>query len=339
VTLGADAPLRVLRSVLDLPPAARGAVVAIGNFDGIHRGHQAVIGEAVRHARHDRQPAGVLTFEPHPRRFFKPDGPPFLLTRLRTKARLLNDLDVDLLYLLRFNAQLAARTAENFIDEILVKGLGVSRVVVGYDFVFGKGRTGNPELLRDRLAAAGVPVSIMSPVGAADAESESTPEALVYSSTGVRDSLKAGDPRAAARLLGRPFEIEGRIVHGDKRGRTLGFPTANLKLGEYVRPAFGIYAVRAAIATGNDWVWRDGVANLGIRPMFGAPEPLLETFLFDFSGEIYGRVMRVALVEYLRPEQKFADLTALTAQMHADTAAAKVALAAPARPARVRPTL
>ena len=337
--MGADAPLRVLRSVLDLPQAARGAVVAIGNFDGIHRGHQAVIGEAVRHARHDRQPAGVLTFEPHPRRFFKPDGAPFLLTRLRTKARLLNELDVDFLYLLRFDRHLAARTAEAFIDDILVKGLGVSRVVVGYDFVFGKGRTGNPELLRERLAAAGVPVSIMPPVGAADAESESTPEAQVYSSTGVRDSLKAGDPRAAARLLGRPFEIEGRIVHGDKRGRTLGFPTANLKLGEYVRPAFGIYAVRAAIATGNDWVWRDGVANLGIRPMFGAPEPLLETFLFDFSGEIYGRVLRVALVEYLRPEQKFADLTALTAQMHADTAAAKVALAAPARPVRVRPTL
>lgn len=337
--MGADAPLRVLRSVHDLPQAARGAVVAIGNFDGIHRGHQAVIGEAVRHARHDRAPAGVLTFEPHPRRFFKPDGEPFLLTGLRTKARLLDELDVNFLYLLRFNAQLAARSAENFIDEILVAGLGVSRIVVGYDFVFGKGRGGNPELLRERLAAAGVPVSIMPPVGAADAESESTPEALVYSSTGVRDSLKSGDPRAASRLLGRPFEIEGRVIHGDKRGRTLGFPTANLKLGDYVRPAFGIYAVRAAIATGNDWVWRDGVANLGIRPMFGAPEPLLETFLFDFSGEIYGRLMRVALVEYLRPEQKFADLTALTAQMHADTAAAKVALAAPVRPARVRPTL
>ena len=337
--MGADAPLRVLRSVQDLPDAARGAVVAIGNFDGIHRGHQAVIGEAVRHARHDRRPAAVLTFEPHPRRFFKRDSSPFQLTRLRTKARLLDDLDVDLLFLLRFNAALAARSAENFIDEILVKHLGVSRVVVGYDFVFGKNRLGNPELLRDRLAAAGVPVSIMPPVGAVDAESESTPEALVYSSTGVRDCLKAGDPRGASRLLGRPFEIEGRVVHGDKRGRTLGFPTANLKLGDYVRPAFGIYAVRAAIATGTDWVWRDGVANLGMRPMFGAPEPLLETFLFDFSGEIYGRLMRVALVEYLRPEQKFADLTALTAQMHADTAAAKVALAAPIRGPRVRPTL
>lgn len=329
------------RHVDTLPDAARRSIVAVGNFDGVHRGHQAVIGEAVRRARQDGVPASVLTFEPHPRRFFQPDAPPFLLTRFRTKARVLARLGVDRLFVLRFDAALASRTAEQFIDSVLMHDLGARHVVVGYDFVFGKGRGGNPELLRDRLAGPGIGTTIMQPVTApADsAEADGEPEASIVSSTGVRDALRAGDPRSAARLLGRPFEIEERVRRGDARGRTIGFPTANLWLGDYLRPALGVYAVRVAIAeprtgSGRTLVeaasWLDGVANLGLRPTFaGLTEPRLEVHLFDYAGDLYGRRLRVALIEFLRPEQKFEGLEALKAQIARDADAARRLLAAP----------
>ncbi|HSE78769.1 MAG TPA: bifunctional riboflavin kinase/FAD synthetase [Alphaproteobacteria bacterium] len=320
--------MRLFRHCNNLPDAARGAAVAIGNFDGLHRGHQAVIGAAIARARAQGGPSALLTFEPHPRRFFKPDTPPFLLTRLRTKARIVAELGVDLFFVLRFDADLARLSAEAFIDQVLVHGLDARHVVVGYDFVFGRNRHGSPELLRQNMRTAGRDAIIMPPVTAPASakDPDLDPEADIVSSTGVRDSLRAGDPAAAAHLLGRPFEIEARVVRGDRRGRTLNYPTANQPLGDYIRPAFGVYAVRAGLAAAGATRWYDGVANLGLRPMFGAAEPLLETHLFDFSGDLYGRILRVQLASYLRPEARFDSTAQLIAQMDADSLAARAAL-------------
>jgi riboflavin kinase/FMN adenylyltransferase len=320
--------MRLHRHTDNLPAAARGGVVAVGNFDGVHRGHQAVIGDAVRRAHAAGAPAQVLTFEPHPRRFFKPDTPPFQLTRLRTKARVLAGLGVDDLFVLRFNRDMSGYTAEVFIDRFLVRDLQARHVIVGYDFVFGKDRRGNPELLRERLAANSIGITIMAPVTAAElAAVDVDPESAVISSTGVRDAMRAGDPAAAARLLGRPFEIEARVQRGEARGRQLGFPTANLWLGDYLRPALGVYAVRAGIDEGPEC--HRGVANLGLRPTFGGvAEPRLEVHLFDFDGDLYGRRLRVELVQFLRPERKFPDVAALREQIAHDATAARTVLAA-----------
>ncbi|MBV8535641.1 MAG: bifunctional riboflavin kinase/FAD synthetase [Alphaproteobacteria bacterium] len=318
------------RHVLPLPPEARGSVVAVGNFDGVHFGHQAVIGEAVKRARAEHKPAAVLTFEPHPRRFFQPKAPPFLLTRFRTKARTMAGLGIEHLFVLRFNAAMARLTAEEFIDDVLANGLAAAHVVIGYDFVFGRGRAGNADLLVARLAGRGIGTAIVAPV-------TSMTDSMTVSSTSVRNALSAGDPPAATLLLGRPFEIEARVMRGDARGRTIGFPTANLWLGDYLRPALGVYAVRVAIAEPGarrgrslaesaDWV--DGVANLGLRPTFGGlTEPRLEVHLFDYAGDLYGRRLRVALIEFLRPERKFDGIEALKAQIVRDAAAARAVLA------------
>ncbi len=312
-------------------------MVAVGNFDGVPRGPQAVIGDAVRRAHAVGAPAQVLTCEPHPRRFFKPDTPPFQLTRLRTKARVLAGIAVDDLFVLRFNQEMVEYTAEAFIDRFLVRDMQARHVVVGYDFVFGKGRRGNPDLLRERLAANGIGITVMAPVTAAEAASvDADPESSVISSTGVRDALRAGDAAAAARLLGRPFEIESRVQRGDARGRQLGFPTANLWLGDYLRPALGVYAVRATIHDGADR--HRGVANLGLRPTFGGlAEPRLEVHLFDFSGDLYGRRLRVELIQFLRPERKFPDIAALREQIAHDATAARTVLAAERRRGGPRP--
>lgn len=330
--------MRVHRHFDNLPAEATGSVVVIGNFDGLHRGHQAVIGAAVRHARSWGRPAALLTFEPHPRRFFRPDAPPFLLTRFRTKARIAEAFGIDRIFVLRFDATMAKRSAEDFIDEILLRGLAARHVVVGYDFVFGQGRRGSPELLRARLAESGIGTTVMPPVTAPNPATDAEPEGLIYSSTGVRDCLQQGDPRGAARLLGRPFEIEGRVVLGDRRGRTLGFPTANLWLGDYLRPTLGVYAVRVGIAAGAETAWHDGVANLGMRPTFGGTEPRLEAHLFDFAGDLYGRRLRICLSEFLRPERKFDGIDALRAQIAADCAEARAVLAKTARRADAVPT-
>jgi riboflavin kinase/FMN adenylyltransferase len=315
-----------------LPDTAKGTVVALGNFDGVHLGHQAVIGEAVRRAKSEGRPSSVLTFEPHPRRFFQPAAPPFLLAQFRAKARVIAGLGVDHLIALHFDTELASRTAEEFVESILIAGLAARHVVVGYDFVFGKGRTGTPDLMRGRLAARGVGVTSVPAFTIPSSALSNTgrPEPAV-SSTGVRDALRAGDVTRAARLLGRPFEIEGRVMHGDKRGRTLGFPTANLALGDYLRPALGIYAIRAGVTQPGltDAVtWYGGVASLGINPTIaGEREARLEANLFDFDGDLYGRRLRVALVGYLRGEQKFDGLETLKAQIARDAAEARRILA------------
>lgn len=295
--------------------------MALGNFDGVHRGHQAVIGEAQRIARSLGVPAGVVTFEPHPRRVFRPDEPPFRLSPFRVKARKLESLGLDLLVVCHFDGGFQHKTADAFVREDLVGGLAIRHAVCGSDFLFGHRRGGDVALLTRLGDELGFGVTVVGPVA--------DPEGGVYSSTRVRDALLAGRARDAAHILGTPWEIEGRVEHGDKLGRTIGFPTANIELGEYLRPAFGVYAVRAGVDAGAATVWHDGVANLGRRPTVGGLMERLEVHLFDFAGDLYGRHLRVQFVEHLRGEQKFDGLDALKAQIARDGEAARVALAAP----------
>jgi riboflavin kinase/FMN adenylyltransferase len=315
--------IRVVRGWTAVPPSCRGAVVAIGSFDGVHRGHQAVIREALRLARAGGHPAGIVTFEPHPRRFFHTDRPPFLLTELRAKLRLVAELGVDVAFVLRFDAAFAARDAGSFVEDVLVGRLDVAGVVAGYDFVFGRGRGGTPEFLKQRLAQHGRIGAIMAPVAAPGLDWE---EGTIFSSTGARDALEAGDPKAAASILGRPFEVEGRVRRGDARGRTIGFPTANIELGALLRPKLGVYAVRVCIRGDEAAAWRSGVANLGMRPTVGGTAPRLEAHLFDFAGDLYGKALRVQLLEFLRPELKFPGLDALKAQIAEDARQARQVL-------------
>ena len=311
--------MEIFRHYTGLPATARGGAVAVGNFDGIHLGHQFVIAKAGELARASGIQSGVLTFEPHPRSVFQPTAPPFRLTPFRVKAELLRELGVAHLYNLHFDLEFAALSAEDFVRRVLVDGLGIAEAVVGYDFVFGHARRGNAALLTAMGKALGFGVTVVEPV---QQGSE------IYSSTRIRNLLVEGKPRHAAVLLGRSWEIDGRVEQGDRRGRTIGFPTANIELADYLRPAAGVYAVRAAIGRGG--TWHDGVANLGMRPTFGGSDLRLEVHLFDFAGDLYGRHLRVALVDYLRPEQKFAGLDALKAQIAADAAKARAMLAVPA---------
>jgi riboflavin kinase/FMN adenylyltransferase len=320
--------MRLYRDRTRLPEAARGSVAAIGNFDGVHLGHRAVIGAAAARARAAGRKAAVVTFEPHPRRFFKPDLPPFLLASPRLKIEALRVCGVELCFALRFDSSLAAMPAGAFVRDVLVDGLGLECVVAGYDFVFGKARGGTPETLVVEMRKAGRGAVIVAPaIDAAEARRaglDAEPEAFVYSSTGAREALKAGDPKAAARILGRPFAIDGRVRRGDARGRTIGFPTANLDLDGYMPPKLGVYAVRvrgagSGIAT--------GVANLGIRPTLGGnPAPRLEVHLFDFAGDLYGKRLVVELIEFLREERRFAGIDELKAQIARDACAARKVL-------------
>jgi riboflavin kinase/FMN adenylyltransferase len=298
-----------------MPAHLRGGVIALGKFDGFHRGHQAVVARAIDRARSEGRPALVATFDPHPVRLFRPDAPPFRLTTLDQRARLFVDAGADAMLVFRFSRELAARSAEDFVA-MLARDFGAAGVVTGEDFTFGKGRAGNVALLRELGAPLGLAAEAVAPV--TDAQGD------VISSSRVRDALVAGDCAAAAALLTRPFAIEGTVIHGDSRGRTIGFPTANMALGDYLRPAYGIYAVRARLPDGRVI---GGAANLGIRPTFDPPTELLETFLFDFAGDLYGQTIEVALVERLRAEEKFAGIDALVAQMETDVARARAILA------------
>jgi len=323
--------MRIFRHFDDVPAPLRGAVVAIGNFDGVHLGHRALIGEAARQAHESGRPLAVLAFEPHPQEFFKTlreesGHPPagsesFRLTPLRMKARLLAELGVDAFFAVPFDAAMAARTAEVFVRDVLVQGLGVSAVVVGEDFVFGKGRGGNLSTLQQEGAGHGFSVTPFHTVLANAGEK--------ISSTRIREALKAARPLEACKLLGRHWAVEARVEHGDGRGRTMGFPTANMHLGHCLAPAFGVYAVRAAILDNDQVVERhDGVANFGVRPMYEVPTPLMETHLFNFDGDLYGRHLSVELVDYIRPEMRFSGLPALIAQIAKDAAQAREILAA-----------
>ena len=313
--------MRIFRHYQDISAAFRGAVVAIGNFDGVHLGHQALIAHTKRLAEERGAPLGIMAFEPHPQEFFHPQAESFRLTPFRTKARLLAEQGADVMFALAFDAEMATKSAQEFVLDVLVDGLGIGCVVVGNDFQFGKGRSGNVTVLSYMGEMEGFGVEIFAPVLSGNHEK--------ISSTHIRDALKAGRPEDAAKLLGHWWSVEARVEHGDKRGRAIGFPTANMRIDDCLRPAYGVYAVRAMILEDDQPVGHfDGVANFGVRPMFEVPTPLLETYLFDFDGDLYGKHINVAFVSYLRPEAKLDGLEALKAQIAADSNAAKAALKA-----------
>ena len=292
----------------------RGGVIALGNFDGFHAGHQAVVGRAVRHAQDEGRPAIVATFDPHPVRFFKPDVPPFRLTTLDQRQELFAAAGADAMLVLPFDAALAATTAEDFISELLLGRYGAAGVVTGADFVFGKGRGGNVVTLADHARRLGFFTEMVAPVE----------DDAVISSSRIREALQAGDCAAATRLLTRPFTVRNVVQHGDKNGRLLGFPTANLEMGQYLRPRYGIYAVTGKLSDGRIL---KGAANLGIRPSFDPPKELLEPHFFDFSEDLYGQEIDVAFHAFIRPEAKFDSMDALMAQIAADCDEAKALLA------------
>ena len=309
-------PFRVVRgdaAALD-PGALAGCVVAIGNFDGVHRGHRAVIGAALARARALGRTAAALTFDPHPRTFFRPDLPVFRLSTERDKLRLLMQTGLDGAVILRFDAALAATSAQDFIDRILIGRLKIGGAAIGFDFHFGHERRGSPAYLAGQGARLGFAVDIVPPL-----QDEGRP----VSSGAVRDALAAGRVVEAAELLGAPWFVAGEVIHGEKRGRELGFPTANVRLDPSCGLKHGIYAVRAAVGERR----YDGVASFGTRPMFDDGAPLLEVFLFDFAGDLYGQAVDVAFIGWIRGEEKFESIDALRRAMAADVAQAREALA------------
>ena len=298
-----------------IPDLLRGGVIALGNFDGFHAGHQAVVGRAVRHAQDEGRPAIVATFDPHPVRFFKPDVPPFRLTTLDQRQELFAAAGADAMLVLPFDATLAGTTAQDFITDLLLDRYGAAGIVTGSDFVFGKGRGGDVVTLAEHARAHGFFTEMVSPVD--DAEE-------VISSSRIRDALHAGDCATAARLLTRLFTVRGRVEHGDKNGRLLGFPTANIDMGTYLRPRYGIYAVTGRLPDGRVL---KGAANLGIRPSFDPPKELLEPHFFDFAEDLYGQEIDVAFRAFIRAEAKYDDMDALMGQIAKDCDAAKELLA------------
>ncbi|MFL0672322.1 MAG: bifunctional riboflavin kinase/FAD synthetase [Erythrobacter sp.] len=294
-----------------VPEPLRGAVIALGNFDGFHLGHQAVAGEAIRWAQGEGRPSIIATFDPHPVRFFKPDVPPFRLTTLEQRQELYLAAGATAMLVFHFDAELAGTSAEDFIAQILIDRFGAHGVVTGGDFTFGKGAKGNVALLRSMGSERGLQSRVVDPVAEGGPDGKS-----VVSSSRIRAALREGDPQLAARLLTRPFAIRGIVEHGDKRGRTIGYPTANLAIESYLRPKYGIYAVTGRILATGEML--KGAANIGIRPQFEPPKELLEPFFFDFSGDLYGQEIEVAFHHYLRGEAKFDSLDALMAQMDAD---------------------
>ena len=290
-----------------VPRPLRGAIAALGNFDGFHLGHQAVAGEAIRWARAEGRPAIIATFDPHPVRHFKPEAPPFRLTSLEQRQELYLAAGAAAMLVFRFGAALAETSAEDYVARILGENLGLAGVVTGEDFTFGAGRRGDAAMLRTVGRACGIEARTVGAVMDGGAP---------VSSSRVRDALRAGDPVEAERLLTRPFAVRGVVEHGDKRGREIGYPTANLSMGQYLRPRYGVYAVTARIlATGETHA---GAANIGVRPQFDPPKELLEPHLFGFSGDLYGQEIEIAFRHFLRGEAKFDTLDELTARMERD---------------------
>ncbi len=295
-----------------VPDRLRGAIVALGNFDGFHLGHQAVVAEAVSWARAEGRPAVVATFDPHPVRHFAPHVPWFRLTSLEQREELFAAAGAQAMLVFDFDDDLAATTAEDFVGQLLARDIGAAGVVTGEDFTFGKGRGGNVALLAEWGAGHDIAARAVGPVEEGG---------LPVSSSRVRDALKAGECETATRLMTRPFAICGTVQHGDKRGRTIGYPTANIDMGHYLRPRYGIYAVTGRVLDSGQEL--KGAASLGVRPTFEPPQELLEPYFFDFDGDLYGREIEVRLHHFLRPEAKFADVDQLTAQMAADCARAR----------------
>ncbi len=289
-----------------VPEPLRGAVIALGNFDGFHQGHQAVAGEAIAWAHSEGRPSIIATFDPHPVRFFKPDAPPFRLTTLEQRQEMYLAAGATAMLVFHFDGGLAGTSAEDFITQILIERFGAHGVVTGGDFTFGKGAKGNVDLLRGFGGERGLHSRVVEAVEADG----------VVSSSRIREALREGDPQLAAELLTRPFAIRGIVEHGDKNGRKLGYPTANLSVEKYLRPKYGVYAVTGTVlATGEQL---KGAANIGIRPQFTPPKELLEPYFFDFSGDLYGQEIEVAFHHFLRGEAKFESLDDLMVQMEKD---------------------
>ncbi|MCR8722942.1 bifunctional riboflavin kinase/FAD synthetase [Frigidibacter sp. ROC022] len=310
--------MRTLTFWTGLKAEDRGASAAIGNFDGVHRGHQTVIGLAREHTGPET-PLGIVTFEPHPRQVFAPEAPPFRLMNAEAKANRLAKLGVERLYQLPFDGKLAALSPEAFATEVLHEGLGLRHVVVGADFHFGKGRAGTVADLQNFGRDLGFGVTVAPLIGHDGTE---------ISSTAIRQALSDGRPRDAAAMLGHWHRIEGKVLGGDRRGRELGYPTANMSIAGLHPPHFGIYAVKVDVLTGPHQGSYMGAASIGVRPMFGVNSANLESFIFDFAGDLYDEHLSVALIEYLRPEARFDSLDALVAQMDADCARARSILEA-----------
>jgi len=311
--------MEVLHGWRDIPARFKGASLAIGNFDGMHRGHRAVL-DAAKAAAGPGTPVGAMVFEPHPRKFFQPDKPMFLLTPLARKLELLASCGLDLATVLPFDETLAGLNADAFVHDVLVEGFGISHATTGYDFFFGKQRQGNPAVLRSLGERFGFGVTIVEAVGHSGE---------IFSSTRIREMLAEGDVAGAAVMLGAWWQVEGVVESGAGRGAGLGFPTANIRLGEGQSLSHGIYAVRVRV----DGTWHHGAAYLGTRPTFDAGAPLLETFLFDFDGNLYGSTIAVEFVEFVRPDAKFRSGTDLAAQMRADCERAREILAQAGEPA------
>jgi riboflavin kinase / FMN adenylyltransferase len=300
--------MKIYKDWRGLPAAARGASVALGNFDGVHIGHAALV-RALHAARPDA-PLAVLTFEPHPREFFRPQDPPFRLTLPAERAAALSALGVNILYELPFDTAFSHLSGDAFITEVLHEGIAAAQLACGADFAFGHRRSGDIALLTRRAEALGMGLTIVPQV--TDAQGP-------ISSTRIRRLLQEGYPERAAALLGRPCSIRGEVIHGDARGRTIGFPTANILLGAHLEPARGVYAVTARLEDGTEV---KGVANIGQRPTVGGTQSRLEAHLFDFSGDLYGKELTVSLRSFIREEQKFSSFEALKAQIVQDAAQA-----------------
>ena len=304
----------VIESLDQIGAAERGSVGALGNFDGVHRGHRAVIERTRAIAESAGAPVSVITFEPHPRSLFQADAPPFRLTDAAGRAEALAELGVDILFQIPFDQTFSLLSAEDFIDQVLHHGLGLRHVVIGYDFHFGRRRRGTPEMMLEHAAALGFGATRVDAVHEADG--------AIYSSTRIRQCLSEGDPRGAAALLGRPWSFEAAVESGDQRGRQLGFPTANLRIENRVQPAAGVYAVYAAerAEDGALGSWMAGVANYGRRPTVNDRGKLFEVHLLDQSRDLYGKTLKIQLIDFIRPETKFDGLDALRAQIAADSA-------------------
>ena len=309
--------MRITRDTDFVAPRDKGAVVAIGNFDGVHLGHRAVIDIARAEAARRGAPLGVMTFEPHPRQLFAKDAPSFRLMNAEARAHRLDKIGIDVLFELPFTPGLAALTPRGFVEEILSRRLGLSHVVVGQDFRFGKGRAGTADDLTQLCAEAGIGVTVAPLLAVGTGE---------VSSTAIRIALSEGRPRDAAAMLGHWHRIEGAVIQGDQRGRDLGYPTANMSIEGLHPPRFGVYAVIVDVLTGPHAGSYGGAASIGVRPTFGVNSANCESYLFDFAGDLYGEHLSVGLIEYLREEEKFDDLDALIRQMDADCARARAIL-------------
>ena len=309
--------MRIVRHWQSTPAEARGAVVAVGNFDGVHLGHRAVIEEGRRIARSLGAPLAVLTFEPHPRQVLAAPEEPFRLTPFRVKARHLDALGVEFLYVARFDRVFAAREPASFVADVIAAGIGARHVVVGHDFAFGRGRAGTVALLTEVGGSLGVGVTSIEAAGTGT---------KIHSASRARHLLSAGEVAALPKVLGRYWEIDGHVVAGDRRGRTIGFPTANLRCAGILHPARGVYALWAQ-PDGDDRRWYPAVANLGLRPTFDKTEDLLEVHIFDYTGDLYGRRLRAAFADRVRPERRFDGIEALKAQIANDCDTARTILA------------